>query len=444
MDRIAFEVPTVSRDPIREAWLAALLGALAFTPGFHVQVAGEDPIFYVYEALVLVAGLFAARSYWMTHEASPVRGSTLATVAVAITFIAASALGAEPLLSLGIARVTIEAALLAWSVPALIARFDRRSIVWAGVGALAVHGALFIAALGGVTEGTYRVTLTVRNEVRMLGGSLNSAASQFVMLLPLAVVGLAFPRKLVRTMSAAGVGLASWGIVISESRALAGGLAVVAGAFIIGVVRDTEKVGHRIRIFGFLFAVGVLVAGFTPQLVDAANLAYDGIVSILTFGDSGGGVGEEPEPPEDVDERNESSDLRRRAAWDLAMEDFLSNPILGTGFRQRFLEGARKFFAHNFMFENLAGTGTLGTLSFLALIGVYSIGWFRSRWGYARIVIASGVIAGLSIALVQPFLNTSHHFAGVWWVMLAIGASSSLRLPVGADETPAYEDEVDP
>ena len=428
----------------KHAWIAFFVGAAVFVPGARIPVGAEDPIFYFYELLVAVVAVFAINEYWLTGRVKPVRWSSHLTIAVSVLFVVASVLGDGPLLSMGIARVTVEGAIVAWAVPALLGRFGWRTFVWGAMGGLLFHALLFAIALGQGTEGTYNVTLTVRNEVRMLGGSLNSAAAVFVLLLPFAVVALASSEKWLRRLGYIGAPLAVWALVISESRALAGGLALVVGAFIVGCLTDTRTVGRPIRLAGFLFLAGAVLASFTPDIVSGSNALYDEIQTVIASGSSGS-AGDTPgldEPDEEIDQRNESSDLRRGAAWQLAIDDFVLHPILGTGFRQRHLEGARDFFAHNVILENLAGTGALGTLAWAALAALYAILWFRRRWGFFRVLLASGVVAGFAVGLVQPFLNTSHHFAAMWWLTLALGASSELELLPNSEKTSDVSEQI--
>ena len=428
----------------KHAWIALFVGAAVFAPGARIQMGAEDPIFYLYELLVAVVAVFAINEYWLTGRVKPVRWSSHLTIAVSVIFVLASVLGDGPLLSLGIARVTVEGAIVAWAVPALLSRFGWRTFVWGAMGGLLFHALLFAIALGHGTEGTYNVTLTVRNEVRMLGGSLNSAAAVFVLLLPFAVVALASPEKWTRRLGYIGVPLAVWALVISESRALAGGLALVVAAFIVGCLADIQTVGRRIRLAGFLFLVGAVLASFTTDIVSGSNTLYDEIQTVFASGSgaSGGGDSGPEEPDEEIDERNESSDLRRGAAWQLAIDDFVLHPILGTGFRQRHLEGARDFFAHNVIFENMAGTGAVGTLAWTALAALYATSWFRRSWGFSRVLLASGVVAGFAVGLVQPFLNTSHHFAALWWLTLALGASSELELSPNSEKASDVPEQV--
>ncbi len=350
-------------------------------------------------------------------------------------------MGADPLLSLGIARITVLATGIAWAVGAVSPTVDRWR--FAGVVAAtgtALHTVLLLAQVARETDRTFIIGFAEREEIRLLGGSLNNAAAVLVVALPFMLILVRRSSGAVRWLGGFAVMLATWGAFLSESRALTWALVfVVAGWGAAALVdwRRTRSVATGLAAGAMLLGA---ILGTTSIASEVVSWLPELTTAIVADGDGGieGEEGSEVPTDEEREIRNESSDSHRMLYFKAAWEDFAERPILGLGFRLRERGPERSGFAHNVVLELLASTGVIGLVAYFAVVVVYAVRWWHERrYEIAeRLIAGGGLIAGFVIALVQPFLNTGHVFAVLWWLLLALGVGLVFSQPNGGSMTP--------
>jgi len=419
------------------AAVAVVVGALAYGPGFKVDIAGEDPTFYPIELIGAAVIIWAIVAY-RKGDAKPLPYTTVTTLALWLVLVAASILGAEPLLSLGIARVSILAAGIAWAVPVWTAGLDRwRFVSIAVVAGTLVHSFRLIESLVRLTGGEIRVWVQIKDGVALLGGSLNASTSILVVSLPFLLIAIVRQTDWVRWASVVAVVVSVGLVAESQSRSVSLAMYAAIGVWLVAAVVRSDRlkflpvvIGGVAIALGFWFGPG----GGGTQVVTAIETVMPSFATgepILNPDFPFESLEPEIDSEGDWERRNNWSDLHRSQLWDAAIEDFKDNPVIGSGFRERAVPETPGIFgfAHNTFFELLAATGIVGTLSFVAVWLVYGLAWLKDwrAWQFEKVALLGTIGAGFAIGMVQPFLLTGHIFAVVIW--MAAG------LPVAAPET---------
>lgn len=414
--------------------VAVVVGVLAYGPGVSIQIAAEHPKFYPIELLGVVAVVMAVLSF-RRNAARPVPFTTITMLSVWVVFVVASIFGAEPLLSLGIARVTALAAGIAWAVPAWTAGVDR----WRFVSIVVIAGTLFhgfrlIDTLVTLTGGEIRVWIQIRDGVSLLAGSLNAATSILVASLPFLLIAIVRQKGWVRWTAMASVVVSVGLITESQSRSVALAMYAAIALWAVGLVIRSD----RMKVVPALIGVLAIVAGFWfgpggggTQIVTAVNAVVPSIGGgepVLDEDFPFDGLEPEIDSEGDWERRNNWSDLHRSELWETALDEFKEYPVLGNGFRERPVDDNpdNKGFAHNTFLELLAATGILGTLTFVAAWLAYAIGWIRDwrSWQFEKVTLAGAITAGFAIGMVQPFFLTGHVFAVVVWLAASVPVSA--------------------
>jgi hypothetical protein len=418
----------------KRAWfptaIAIAVGALAYGPGWKINIAGEDPKFYPIEILGAVAIIVAILAY-RKGSAKPVPLTTVTGLALWIILVVASILGIGPLLSIGIARVSVLAAGIAWAVPALTETHDRwRLVSIAVIAGTLVHSYRLIDSLVTLTGGEIKVWIQIRDGVRLLGGSLNAATSILVVSIPFLLVAIVRQKGWVRWLAAVSVIVSVGLIAESQSRSVALAMYAAIAAWAVALVIRSDRtkyipvlIGGVAIVLGFWFGPGgggTVIVGIINPIVPGLGSGDPVLDEDFPF--------DSLDPPIDSEgdweRRNNWSDLHRSQLWDAALDDFKDNPIIGSGFRERQVEGEDGVagFAHNTFLELLAATGLLGTLAFVAAWLAYGLAWLRDwrSWQFEKVALAGTILSGFAIGMVQPFFLTGHVFAVLIWLAAAV------------------------
>jgi hypothetical protein len=263
-------------------------------------------------------------------------------------------------------------------------------------------------------------------------GEQNRYAQVMVVLLPLAVALACTARsKKMRLMAGLACVPILSAVLLTYSR----------GAFVsIVIAIALAAYWHRARIVPFLIAIsalGLLVTAIMPEYV--YRITSISSVSALAAGE----------------EKEADSSMRGRATENLAaLKIFLDRPLLGAGPGQaktyitaygnesgfKKLDGPRR--AHSMYLEELADTGLIGFVSFIAiaLVTAQQLARVRRYWAQRRAdydFIATGFLLALVAYLASAtFLHLSYQ--RYYWLLLAMAGAASeiLRPPAGEPERP--------
>ncbi len=268
---------------------------------------------------------------------------------------------------------------------------------------------------------------TVQGEVRQprLTGPLgthNYYAQIMLMLVPLGLSQFWGERsKILRALALAGTGLITIGALLTYSRGLAIGLAVVFVAMVL--IRYIKPRQFIITLLGLL-----LVLQAVPEF--GVRLGKTLPIGDVLSGESA-----------NVIAQTDTSTQGRLGEMGAAALVFLDHPIIGVGpgmfkyYYPDYVElvglvlhaGTRE--AHDLYLDVAAETGAFGLLIFLAIVGVtlYELDRARRRWRQKRPELAH-MAAGFFLAVVSYLVTgllLSLAYERYFWMILALGGAVS-------------------
>jgi O-antigen ligase len=253
-----------------------------------------------------------------------------------------------------------------------------------------------------------------KNEIGLSMGKSNYLAAMLVPIVPLVVALLVVEKGLWRrTLLSAVCVLVVLGLLITMSRGALASL-LIASVLAIPLFR---KAGLRWKHIAYsLMAMGVLGLTIPSELL-SSNYAL-----ILA--------------------RFQTPDVARVDLWTIAWQTFLQNPLLGVGPNCMYLYNYQFAFpdlhTHNFVLNNLAEVGLLGSIPFFAMIGIIVTRAYRlclaSTANHRASVLALGALVGLiatlTHGLVEPTFPGSQ-YSVVFWTCVAIVSVLQQQLAQG-------------
>jgi hypothetical protein len=249
-------------------------------------------------------------------------------------------------------------------------------------------------------------------------GEKNRYAQVMVVLLPLALFRVWGERsQRLRIFAAASCIVIFAGVLLTFSRGA--GVTIVMLLLLLVFLRYIKIQYFLVLLFAAILLVVVAVPGYMYRIATLSG------VSAMLSGNTGGA----------------DSSMRGRVTENLgALYMFLDHPILGVGTGQskfyaeqygnkvgiKNIRGTRR--AHNMYLEELADTGIIGFLAFMAIVGITlrELTRARRRWalshaGFANIAASLwlSIIAYLGTAL---FLHLSYQ--RFYWLLLALAGAA--------------------